>query len=941
MRFLFLTMDSNHAGALREAAARLQQQYGVDIHLTFYNATTLRRGEEWQQLATDIAKSDFVFGSMLFGEDFVRPLVAILADSAAPTCIITSNPTLIRCTKLGKLIFKQREEEKEPGLLGRWMQKFRPKKGQSETKRQMAMLRNLGKVMKHIPGKARDLHTYIAVHDYWMHGSPENMVRMLCLLVNRYVPSVHVQLPVLDPIHYPESAIYHPDAPEPFADLDSYERWRAGRRESKTFRGAVGLLSMRTVVLSGNTAHLDLLIRKLESRGIEARMAYGASLDFRPAMEQFFHAPNGTNGHAHSGRFGTANGHAASAPIDLLMNAAGFSLVGGMAESRPDEASAALAQLNVGYLDMIPLAFQKVEEWQRDAVGLTPMQMAMNIAIPELDGAAEPVVYGGPTAGSDAFVALPNQIELVADRVARRVGLKQKNNAEKKIAIALFNFPPNLGNVGTAAYLDVFVSLYRLLTELQAEGYAVDLPASPDELRHQVVEENALMYGTDGSVGAFLSLDEYRRLFPDYVDIENFWGYAPGELLTDGRRFFIMGRQYGNVFVGIQPSFGYERDPMRLLMAKDASPHHGFAAFYTWIEHIFNADAVIHFGTHGALEFMPGKQAGMSEICWPTRLLGHLPNFYYYSVNNPSEATIAKRRGAATLVSYMVPPLQQAGLYKGLRLLKDSIDSYRQRPSMELLQDIHTQAEKLDIGIDAQLPTLHGTTLNGSTEAAGEYVSALAHELIQVEHRMIPMGLHVLGHVPESNELSDILALVAAFTRIKHPTKRNETLPPLPQMIAAAQGWDYQELRATLKRDATAQQRWEKIDAICSEAMQRFVEEHQLPPHQRNGWRDAGSYLAEAANLQPDHLFHLWEYLDDLLTRLKEEREVEGLIRALNGGYIPPSPGNDVVRNAAVVPTGRNIHGLEAFNVPTAAAHITGADLVREMLERLTVEQGS
>lgn len=175
------------------------------------------------------------------------------------------------------------------------------------------------------------------------------------------------------------------------------------------------------------------------------------------------------------------------------------------------------------------------------------------------------------------------------------------------------------------------------------------------------MEGNAQIYGTDGNVGAQLSLTDYRKLFPDYVDIEPFWGQAPGELLNDGKHFHVLGAQFGQLFVGIQPSFGYERDPMRLLMAKDAAPHHGFAAFYTWLDRVFGADAVIHFGTHGALEFTPGKQVGLSSTCWPVRLLGGLPNFYYYSVNNPSEATIAKRRGAATLVSYMVPPLQAGG----------------------------------------------------------------------------------------------------------------------------------------------------------------------------------------------------------------------------------------------------------------------------------------
>lgn len=901
MRFLFLTMDGNHAAAVREAAARIERDHGLAISLTLHDATTLHTADAQAQLAADLNRADFIFGSMLFGEEIVRPLQTTLAASDKPICVITSNPALIRCTRLGKLSFSPSAQDETPSVFKQWMKKLRPKGGSGEGKRQLAMLRNLGKIMKFIPGKARDLHTYIAVHDYWMHASAENIQRMLVMLITRYIPG-HEGMTIEDPLHYPDAAIYHPDAPEPFPDVTSYRRWQKRRGVlNGSQRGSVGLLSLRTVILSGNTQHLDTLIHALEAQGIEAITAYSAGLDFRPAIDQFYTNPDG------------------STAVDLLLNGAGFSLVGGMAESRPDEARAALEALDVGYLDMIPLAFQRVEEWQSNDVGLSPIQLAMNVAIPELDGAAEPLVFGGPTAGSDKFVAVQPQIDLAAERIARRAVLHQKANADKRIAVVLFNFPPNLGNAGTAAYLDVFVSLHRLLTELHDQGYQVDLPATPDALREIVVDGNSMVYGTDSNVGARLSLTDYRHLFPAHRQIEPMWGYAPGELLNDGRDFYILGAQLGNVFVGVQPSFGYERDPMRLLMAKDAAPHHGFAAFYTWISHLFSADAVLHFGTHGALEFMPGKQAGMSADCWPTRLLGALPSFYYYSVNNPSEGTIAKRRGASTLISYMVPPLQQAGLYKGLRILKDNIDSYRTRPTAEMLDDLKLQAENL------------GIVIEDTTSPDFDYVAALAHELIQVEHRMIPMGLHVLGETADQSELVDILALVAAFTRVG-TTRRGQQNPTLLEWIATGLRWDYDAIRSTLKTDSNAQAHWQHMDSLSHEALRLLVADGD-PAR-------ADDYLAQHANLKHGTLTPLWDYLTDLLNRIVDEQEIAGLIHALDGGYIAPSPGNDVVRNAAVVPTGRNIHGLDPFRVPTPAAQEAGEQLMLEMLESLTQQQG-
>lgn len=912
MRFIFLTMDGNHGAALRAAAESLRQDHQIDLQITLYNATNLIADEDFQQLATDIERADFVFGSMLFGEELVRPLQSILANTTVPVCVITSNPALIYCTHIGKFVLKPKEKNDSPSLLRRWMKKLRPKSGHGEGKRQLAFVRNLSKIMKFIPGKVRDLHTYIVVHDYWLHSSPENLKRMLCLLIDRYIPGYEGQLRVDDPIHYPNAAIYHPDAPAPFPDVEAYQQWRAKRGETQ-WQGSTGILSLRTVILSENTAHLDQLIYALEARGIEARTAYSAGLDFRPAMTQFF-TDNATN----------------QASIDILLNGAGFSLVGGMAESRPDDARAALEALNVGYLDMIPLAFQKVEEWQQNDVGLMPMQMAMNIAIPELDGSAEPLVYGGPTSGQDEFVALPAQIDLAARRVEQRATLRRQPNAEKRIAIALFNFPPTLGNIGTAAYLDVFQSLYRLLQELSATGYKVDVPDSVDVLRSMIVEGNTMTYGTDGNVGAWLDVDDYRNLFPNHTNIEPAWGYAPGELLNDGKSFYILGQQFGNVFVGIQPSFGYERDPMRLLMAKDATPHHGFAAFYTWLEHCFGANAVIHFGTHGALEFMPGKQAGMSADCWPTRLLGSMPSFYYYSVNNPSEATIAKRRGASTLVSYMVPPLQQAGLYKGLRLMRDSIDSYRQRPAPELLKDIQTQAENLGIGVEETSPKPE------DSDAVSEYIGALAHELIQVEHRMIPTGLHILGKPLTQDEIADNLALVAAFVRPEHAGK-NKVLPPLPQLVSQGLQYDYEHLRTHIKKDAQAQERWEQINTICKTAVTHFLAADRNPALDTTR---VDTYLQETVGIPPGFLNKLWLFLEDLRVRMLQECEIAGLLSALEGAYIPPSPGNDVVRNSAVVPTGRNIHGLDPFRVPTPAAQETGKQLMQDMLDRLHQEKG-
>ncbi|HMQ30038.1 MAG TPA: magnesium chelatase subunit H [Chloroflexaceae bacterium] len=962
MRIIFLTIDGNHAAALREAAVRLRAEHGVAASIACYDAAALRDEAGWRRLERDLDGAAFVFGARLFGEEYVRPLEALLAAARCPILVITSNPALIRQTRVGKFSLAAKDEERG-GLLRQWAKKLRPQGGAGEARRQLAVLRNLGKVLKLIPGKARDLYTYIVSHQYWTNSSPENLYRLLCLLIEAYVPGHKGKLPVLDPVSYPEQALFHPDAPTPFATLDEYQRWRKGAK-ARFPNGSVGLLALRTVALSGNTAHLDALVRALEARGLEARLAYASGLDMRPAIDAFFTAQDQRPKTKDQGRSASAPRslagaerdaalvlgpsslvHNAPASVDLLVNASGFALVGGPAESRPADARAALGALDVGYLAPVPLAFQRVEDWRADWGGLIPVQAALSVAVPELEGAAEPIVYGGPTTAGDGFVPAAPEVALIADRVARRVALRRTPNAEKKLALVIFSFPPNLGNVGTAAYLDVFRSLHNLLAALKADGYMVELPADAEALRQLVVGGNALAHGADANVAATLAADDYRRLFPAYSEIEPHWGRAPGELLSDGRRLHILGRQLGNVFVGVQPPFGYERDPMRMLMARDAAPNHAFAAFYTWLRHGFGAHAVVHVGTHGALEFMPGRQVGLGADDWPSRLIGDLPNFYLYSVNNPSEAAIAKRRGAATLVSYLVPPLQQAGLYKGLRQLKDSLDSYRQRPDPLLLESIQELAEKLGLASEDQGPRTKdqgraGDMLGARASAGGggeqtgpsslvvgpegsgdAYLARLSHELLQVEQRMIPAGLHVFGRPPATAELVDLLALTAAF----HRFRAGGAEATLPELVARGLGLDYAALRERVAADLAAQEQWRRVEQICKEAVAQFV---------------AGAPLAVPGLVRAD-LAPLAAFLGDLLARLRADHELAGLLHGLRGGFVTPSPSNDIVRDPAVVPTGRNVYSLDPARAPTALAVERAAKLADELLERAAADAGA
>ena len=479
---------------------------------------------------------------------------------------------------------------------------------------------------------------------------------------------------------------------------------------------------MRPQVVSKTTKHYDSLIRAIEAEGLSVIPALATLMDNREAVSKFFveSNPSKKKSRVQSPEFKVrSKADAATVGFELkspdfglgtldsglvsrvsqIVSLTGFSFVGGPAMNDSEAAADYLESLNRPYRSAVSLDTQTIDAWRASQTGLNPVQAGMQIAIPEIDGATEPFIYGGIPGSGVEPVALDDRCQRFARRLKRWNRLRTAPRSELSLALVLFCFPPNKGNIGTAADLDVFPSVWDTLRKLEHEGYDVELPSSADVLREMLIGGNADRFGSPANVAYRMSVDEYRRLCPYVDEIENDWGAAPGSVNSFGNDVLIQGLQLGKVFIGVQPSFGYEGDPMRLMMARSGAPHHGFMGFYTYLSKVLDVDAVVHVGTHGALEFMPGKQVGLSGECWPDRLIGELPNIHIYSVNNPSEGSIAKRRSYAELVSYLTPPIENAGLYKELAALKDVMLAYRQSSDelerVRLFQVIDEQAQAL------------------------------------------------------------------------------------------------------------------------------------------------------------------------------------------------------------------------------------------------------
>ena len=717
---VIITLDAHSMGPAQQAAEALVGDYPglcIDIHAA---AQWGSDPQSFERTKAAIATGDIIITNLLFLEDHVRPLVPLLQarrDSCDAMIGVICDASLVKLTKMGALDMGS-PQSSTMSLLKRLRGSSKP--GVESGAKKMRMLRRLPKILKFIPGKAQDLRAWFLVMQYWMGGTDENIAAMLRFLLSRYCRMPQWQNRAApEPKMYPELGLYHPDVPdritEDLGDLPRLSQPVA----------TVGLLLMRSYVLSGDTAHYDAVIAAYTARNIQVIPAFASGLDNRPAIETFFKSEEG-------------------AQIDALVSLTGFSLVGGPAYNDAAAAVETLKSLDVPYATALPLEFQTLSQWAASTQGLGPIENTMLVALPELDGATLPTVFAGRHGHetcqgcarqchggqSQAMAPCYERIETLVARTAKLAILRRAARAQRRVGVVLFGFPPNAGATGTAAYLNVFASLWNTLNALKDQGYHVDLPETPEALREAVLVGNSAQYGQEANVAASISAETIVNTCPWLGDIEAQWGPAPGRHQSNGKEVFVLGRQFGNVFVGIQPAFGYEGDPMRLLFEGGFCPTHAFVNFYEWLKHEYKADALLHFGMHGALEFMPGKQAGLSGQDWPDRLIGDLPNIYLYAGNNPSEASLAKRRSGATIITHVTPPLVAAGLYKGLAELKDSLTQWRQMPQddtrrADLEALIWDQANLIDLSADD--------------------ITQLWPKLMDLEQTLIPDGLHIIG----------------------------------------------------------------------------------------------------------------------------------------------------------------------------------------------------
>ncbi len=720
--------------------------------------------------------------------------------------------------------------------------------------------------------------TVARASEYWTHGGLANLEQLLRFVSDTVLGSG-----------------FGFEAPVPVPSVGLY-----GDRPVRPDRPTVAIVFYRAHLLSGNTLFVDDLADALEQRGVNAVAVFCYSL--RP----------GPDGRVEALEI------VADAGADCVVTTV---LAMGSASGDGWDASA-LTGLGVPVVQAVT-ATRAAEEWEASAAGLAPIDVAMAVAIPELDGRIVSVPFSfkevvdeglgsgdGGAAGSPvtAYRTRPDRVARVAGIASRLARLGRTPAPERKVAVVLSAYPTKRSRIGNAVALDTPASVLELLRALGDAGYRVGaLPASGDELMatladNLVYDRASLGPAQLAAAAGRWSGEAYSAWFATLPEdlrsaVTGAWGPPPGEVHTDCGDLVFPGLELGNVLVAVQPPRGFGENPIAIYHSPDLPPTHHYLAFYRWLEVAWGADAVVHAGKHGTLEWLPGKSVGLSASCGPDAALGDLPLVYPFVVNDPGEGTQAKRRAHAVIVDHLLPPMTRAETYDHTARLEALLDEHASVAALDPAKLPAIREQVWDLIVEAEIHRDLGVADRPEGEDFDELVLHVDGYLCELKDAQIRGGLHVLGRVPQGEAQLD---LVLALTRV-------------PQ-------GDVPSLREGLAPDASRAE----VDAV--EARNRAT----LAALQAAGW----VYEGDDPTLR-----YVCDRLVPALGRSTDE--IGNLLGALDGRAVPAGPSGAPTRGMAhVLPTGRNFYSVDPRAIPSRLAWDVGRRLAEDLIGRYRSEEG-
>ncbi|MBD2307621.1 magnesium chelatase subunit H [Chroococcidiopsis sp. FACHB-1243] len=905
------------------------------------------------EIEAALDNADVFFGSLLFDYDQVLWLRDRL--SAIPIRLVFESALeLMSLTKLGAFAIGDKPKGM-PKPVKFILDKFSQGREEDRLAGYISFLKVGPKLLKYVPvQKVQDLRNWLIIYGYWNAGGSDNVAALFWTLAEKYLGLKIGDIPL--PIETPNMGLLHPDYQGFFTSPREYINWYQKCRDvtcNVSTQPIVGILLYRKHVIT-KQPYIPQLIRYFERAGLIPLPIFINGVEGHVAVRDWMTTTYET-AQRQLGNVETPSLSSEAVTVDAIVSTIGFPLVGGPAGSmeagrQVEVATRILSAKNVPYIVAAPLLIQDIHSWTRQGIG--GLQSVVLYALPELDGAIDTVPLGGLV--GEKIYLIPERVQRLVARLQKWIALRQKPAAERKIAIILYGFPPGYGATGTAALLNVPRSLLKFLQALKDRGYTVgDLPEDGEELIRWVKAADEEIVSRkdakpprekEGKLCAFASLREIKSqvMIPTqrlekwlgYLQtsrIEKHWKSLSGSgIKTYGDELLVGGVQLGNVWIGVQPPLGIPGDPMRLMFDRDLTPHPQYAAYYKWLQQEFQADAVIHFGMHGTVEWLPGSPLGNTGYSWSDILLGNLPNLYIYAANNPSESILAKRRGYGTIISHNVPPYGRAGLYKELVALRDLIAEYREDPEKNYALKEAICKKIVDAGINTDCPLAEAKHLGiaftpenarlFSKVVFDRYLLQVYEYLQVLENRLFSSGLHVLGEPPSGEQLASYL-----------------------------QAYFGEELSADVV-DAIANGKIVGAGLAQDSQLRQEISPQNPPVNTIANGKIVGAGLAKNSQLRQEisvqnppvnAIAQLEEALQirDLL--MQTDEELINLLRGLNGEYIPPAPGGDLLRDGmGVLPTGRNIHALDPYRMPSPAAYERGKAIAQNIISQHLQEHG-
>ncbi|MFP8908162.1 cobaltochelatase subunit CobN [Streptomyces atacamensis] len=726
-----------------------------------------------------------------------------------------------------------------------------------------------------------------------------------------------------------------------------------GDRGHDPSRPTVGVLFYRAHELSGNTAFVDALCDAIEERGANALAVYCGSLrSADPGLYELL------------GR--------ADALVATVL-AAGGAHAADASAGGDDETwdVGALAELDVPVLQGLCLTGSRAV-WEESDAALSPMDAAMQVAIPEFDGRLVTVPFSFKEDGPDGvpvYVADPERARRVAGIAVRHAALRHRPNADKRIALVFTAYPTKHSRVGNAVGLDTPASAVELLRALRDAGYDTgELPGTGDELIHRLIAAGGhdVEWLTEEQLAAAparVPLADYRRWFaaldPGLREaMREHWGEPPGSLYVDGEgedaEIVLASLRFGNVVVMIQPPRGFGENPIAIYHDPDLPPSHHYLAAYRWMETPreqggFGADAVVHMGKHGTMEWLPGKGLGLSAGCAPDAVLGDLPLVYPFIVNDPGEGTQAKRRGHATVVDHLVPPMARADSYGDLARLEQLLDEYALVSDLDPAKAPAVRSQIWTLVRAAELHHDLHVEEQPDEDEFDEFVMHIDGWLCEIKDVQIRDGLHVLGGGPVGEPRVNLVLAVLRSAQVWGGV--GGALPGLRAVLAEHVGLVESELLAepgarieapkalTALADGPSRTASDAVD-LLEHLARRLVESMEA-----RGWaREAAPQVVrEVLDAELPGAVSVLEFAaDEVVPRLERTGdEIGNVLHALEGGYVPAGPSGSPTRGLVnVLPTGRNFYSVDPKAIPSKLSWDVGSALADSLLARHLADHG-